>query len=143
MKTKITFLGIAILILSISVSCNSQSKSTDNNQVAAKENIVKEVTSEIVAIPVKDAKLKSSYVCYVNNSYFGKEQIPVKVDGKIYYGCCEGCVDKLQNIREFRFATDPLTGVEVDKAKAYIVLKPNGNGEVLYFENENNYLKFI
>ncbi len=143
MKSKISFLGIAILILIISVSCNSQSNSNDNNQIAEKEIIVKEASNEIVSAPAKDAKLKSSYVCYVNNSYFGKEQIPVEVDGKTYYGCCEGCVDKLHNIREFRYATDPLSGVEVDKAKAYIVLKPDGNGEVLYFENKDNYLKFI
>lgn len=33
----------------------------------------------------------------------GREQIPVKVDDKIYYGCCQGCVAKLENIRAERY----------------------------------------
>merc|ERR1712232_951318 len=89
-----------------------------------------------------EGRVKSSYVCYVNNNYMGKEQIPVEVDGKTYYGCCQGCVGNLKKNRAPRYATDPLTGREVDKATAYIVLKPNGNGKVLYFESEENYLKF-
>lgn len=86
--------------------------------------------------------LKSSYVCFVNNRYMGSEQIPVEVENKTYYGCCEGCVGKLKKNRSLRYAKDPLTGNEVDKAKAYIVLKPRGKGEVLYFESRANYLKF-
>jgi YHS domain-containing protein len=128
MKTKITILGIGILTLIYSTEFYGQNEIL-NTQV--KENLAKEV------------KLESSFVCYVNNSYMGKKQIPVEVEGKTYYGCCEGCVDKLKNIRDFRYAIDPLTGNEVDKATAYIVLKPNGFGEVLYFESEENYLKYF
>lgn len=89
-----------------------------------------------------DGQVQTSYVCFVNNKYLGKEQIPVEVDGKTYYGCCQGCVGNLKKNRAPRYATDPLTGNEVDKSSAFIVLKPNANGEVLYFASEENYLKF-
>lgn len=88
-------------------------------------------------------KVKSSYVCYVNNKYMGKEQIPVKVDGKTYYGCCQGCVGNLKKNRAPRYAKDPLSGKEVDKATAYIVIKEAGKPDVLYFENKANYDKYI
>lgn len=87
-------------------------------------------------------KVETSYVCFVNNKYMGKEQIPVDVGGKVYYGCCMGCVGKLKNNRALRYAKDPLSGKEVDKAKAYIVTKPGGSGEVLYFESKENYNKY-
>lgn len=134
MKTKIKILATGILILTLIVSCNNQKKQNKTTNVDVKESVEKSDNT---------AKLESSLVCYVNNAYMGKEQIPVEVDGKIYYGCCEGCVDKLKNMREIRFALDPLTGKEVDKALAFIVLKPDGNGEVLYFESEENYIKYF
>ncbi len=87
-------------------------------------------------------KVESSYVCYVNNKYMGKEQIPVEVNGKTYYGCCQGCVGNLKKNRAVRYAKDPLTGKEVDKATAYIVIKEIGKTDVLYFENKANYEKF-
>jgi len=136
MKTKVTNLVVGILVLTFIVSCNNQNKQSVNTNTEVKESISKSNLN-------KQAKLKSSFVCYVNNSYMGREQIPVEVDGKTYYGCCEGCVDQLKNIRETRYAVDPLTGNEVDKAVAYIVLKPNGDGEVLYFESEDNALKYL
>ena len=88
-------------------------------------------------------KLQSSYVCYVNDAYMGKEQIPVDVKGKVYYGCCQGCVEKLQKNRDLRYSIDPYSQNEVDKATAYIVLKEKGKSEVLYFENKENYEKYI
>ncbi len=134
MKTKIEILLTGILVFTLIVSCNNQKKLDKSTNIEVKKSTEK---------LNKQVKLESSLVCYVNNSYMGKEQIPVEVDGKIYYGCCEGCVDKLKNIRETRYALDPLNGSEVDKAEAYIVLKPNGNGEVLYFESEENYIKYF
>lgn len=134
MKTKIGKLAIGILVLIISVSCNKQEKHSKASVTVVKENNIKSD---------KAPHVKSSFVCYINNAYMGKEQIPVEVDEKIYYGCCEGCADKLKNMRETRYAIDPLTGNEVDKALAFIVLKPNGNGEVLYFESEESYLKYF
>lgn len=86
--------------------------------------------------------LQSSYVCMVNNKYFGKEQIPVPYEGKTYYGCCKGCVGNLQNNRSVRYSVDPGTGKEVDKATAYIVMQPGDSGEVFYFESEASYKKY-
>ncbi|MFQ5585353.1 MAG: hypothetical protein ACE5GF_00775 [Thermodesulfobacteriota bacterium] len=62
-----------------------------------------------------------------------KTQIPVYVDDKVYYGCCQGCVNALKTERTFRFAQDPVTGREVDKADAFIIEGPAG--EALYFES--------
>ena len=39
----------------------------------------------------------NSEVCMVNDRHFGVKQIPVDVDGKIYYGCCASCKGKLKN----------------------------------------------
>lgn len=72
-------------------------------------------------------------VCMVNDNVMGKPQIPVEVDGKTYYGCCQNCVGTLKADRSVRFAKDPLTGRMVDKAKAVIL--EGGSGEALYFES--------
>ncbi|MCF6214264.1 MAG: hypothetical protein L3J45_09600 [Flavobacteriaceae bacterium] len=135
MKTKRIFLVLGVLAIGlISTSCADKVNQEKKTTVQTKENIVK---SE------KTVQLKSSYVCYVNDRFMGAEQIPVAVDGKTYYGCCAGCVDKLKkNLGNVRYATDPLTGTKVDKATAFIVLKPHANGVVLYFESEDNYKKY-
>ena len=79
----------------------------------------------------------------VNNAYMGKKQVPVQFDNKTYYGCCNMCVNTIKNKRQVRYARDPVTGKEVDKALAFIVLKPGiDNGDVLYFESEASYKKF-
>lgn len=85
-------------------------------------------------------KVETSYVCMVNNAVMAKPQIPVKVENKTYYGCCEMCAGTLKKDRKARFAIDPVSGKEVDKAKAVIGAKPNG--EVLYFESEATFQKF-
>lgn len=82
-----------------------------------------------------------SYVCMVNNEVMGKPQTPVKVGSQTYYGCCKMCVGTLTNDRKARFAIDPVSGREVDKAKAVIGAKPNG--EVLYFVSEKTFTTFI
>ena len=77
--------------------------------------------------------VEPSLVCMVNDAYMGKPQIPVPVNGKTYYGCCEMCVDKLNNLESARIAIDPYSGNPVDKSEAYIVLM-NPQGAVAYFE---------
>ncbi len=133
MKTKIAILIIGITALSLGISCNSSSKDAKPAKVPVieKKQAVKAT-----------AQVKTNLVCFVNNKFMGIDQIPVEVDGKTYYGCCEDCVGKLNNIRATRYATDPLTGAEVDKALAYIVKAPSGNNDVLYFASEENYLKY-
>lgn len=82
---------------------------------------------------VKAKLVAPSSVCMVNDAVMGKTQIPVKFEGKTYYGCCEGCVGTLKTDRSARYAKDPVTGKEVDKAKA-VILEGSG-GEALYFES--------
>lgn len=82
-------------------------------------------------------------VCMVNDQFMGIKQIPVIADDKTYYGCCQGCVDKIvRNLQNVRYAKDPLTGEAVDKATAFIVLQPDGNNKVWYFKSEASYEKF-
>ena len=77
-----------------------------------------------------------SLVCMVNNTYMGKAQIPVEVDGKTYFGCCPMCKERLANEPETRTAIDPVTGETVDKATAVIAKDADGN--VLYFATAAN-----
>ena len=90
-----------------------------------------------------DEQLPNNKICMVNNAYMGIDQIEVPAGGKMYYGCCEMCVDKLNNNTDsVRYGIDPLTGDPVDKAHAYIVLKSKATSEVYYFESEKTYQKF-
>ncbi len=89
-----------------------------------------------VAEAIITAPLPPEQVCMVNNAYMGKKQIPVAFDGKTYYGCCQMCVKRIQTERIARFAKDPVTGEEVDKAKAYIAPAAPGKDEVYYFKSE-------
>ena len=78
----------------------------------------------------------------MNNKYMGTEQIPVEVDGKVYYGCCEGCKTTLKINPQARMSLDPLSGKEVDKATAFIAPVSRNNPNVLYFESKENYEKY-
>lgn len=86
--------------------------------------------------------IQPELVCMVNDVYMGIKQIPVPVSDKVYYGCCQNCVDKLQNDEDFRSAQDPATGEMVDKSEAYIVLKPGSDREVLYFRSEETFSRY-
>lgn len=77
-----------------------------------------------------------SLVCMVNNTFMGKPQIPVDVEGKTYFGCCPMCKDRLAQEPETRTAVDPVSKQAVDKAVAVIAQDPDGN--VLYFATEDN-----
>ena len=81
-------------------------------------------------------KVEPKTVCMVNEMAMGKDQIPVEVDGKTYYGCCEMCKNTLAKEAEKRVAKDPISGKQVDKATA--VIAANADGRVFYFENEAN-----
>jgi len=81
-------------------------------------------------------RVEASKVCMANDKLFDKEQIPVVVDGRTYYGCCQGCKAMLAQNERARKATDPVSGRTVDKATA--VIGAGSDGRVLYFENEKN-----
>jgi YHS domain-containing protein len=85
-------------------------------------------------------RVEAKKVCMVNDALFGKDQIPVEVNGRTYYGCCEMCKERLAKDPASRTATDPVSGKAVDKATAVIAALPDG--AVLYFETEANFEAF-
>lgn len=84
-------------------------------------------------------KVEAKMVCMVNEQNMGKEQIPVEVEGRTYYGCCDMCKKTLAENASKRTAIDPVSGKQVDKAKAVIAAQQDGR--VFYFENDENLAK--
>jgi YHS domain-containing protein len=85
-------------------------------------------------------KVEPKTVCMINEQSMAKDQIPVEVDGKTYYGCCEMCKKALASDASRRSAVDPVSGKTVDKAVA--VIAAQAGGRVFYFENEDNLVKW-
>lgn len=120
-----------ILLLPVLVSCNIRSAHDKQNE----SNSIKET------VPFPDTsitKLPNNYVCMINNRFLNSEQIPVPINGKTYYGCCEGCVKVLKEDSLSHYTYDPLTHQHVDKAIAFIIGKPGSKEGVLYFASESN-----
>jgi YHS domain-containing protein len=88
----------------------------------------------------KLTKVEPKTVCMINEQAMGKEQIPVEVEGKTYYGCCEMCKKALADKAEKRVAIDPVTGKQVDKATA--VIASQEDGRVFYFESDATLAKY-
>lgn len=88
------------------------------------------------ATAVAYSPVAAKKVCMLNEMVFEKDQIPVVVDGKTYYGCCEMCREMLQKNADKRYGIDPVNGAKVDKATALIAA--NADGAVLYFESAEN-----
>lgn len=90
----------------------------------------------------KGDHIPSDLVCMVNDAYMGgKKQLEVPYEGKMYYGCCSMCQERIPKEAEVRTAIDAYSQQRVDKATAYIVLIGN-EGEVAYFESQKNYEAF-
>jgi YHS domain-containing protein len=85
-------------------------------------------------------QVEAKYVCMINNQRFNKEQIPVAVGNRTYYGCCQMCKDKLRNDPRSRAAIDPVSKKKVDKATAIIGV--DAEGSAYYFENAENLKQF-
>ncbi len=85
-------------------------------------------------------EVESSKVCMVNDTYFGRAQIPVIVSENTYYGCCENCKKTLKTSQTSRQAIDPVSKKAVDKSKAIIGALPDG--KVFYFESRSNLKKY-
>jgi len=83
---------------------------------------------------------QANQVCMVNNQFMGQEQIPVEVEGKTYFGCCEMCKGRLERDPSSRSAKDPVSGKLVDKATA--VIGKRASGDVLYFESKETFERF-
>jgi YHS domain-containing protein len=85
-------------------------------------------------------KVEPKTVCMINEHAMGKDQIPVEVEGRTYYGCCEMCKKALAQDASKRVAVDPVSGKQVDKATAVIAAQEDGR--VFYFENDANLAKW-
>lgn len=120
---------IAIITSVFLAACNS---GTDSNAPT-------EVTN---SVPQVGDRVPNNLVCMVNNAYMGVPQLEVEYEGKIYYGCCEMCQERIPKKKEARVAVDPYTLRDVDKSEAYIVLVGD-EGQVAYFENEKNYRELV
>ena len=88
----------------------------------------------------KLTRVETKMVCMVNERNMGKEQIPIEIDGRVYYGCCEMCKKALAADATKRVAKDPVSGKQVDKATAVIAAQENG--QVFYFESEESLAKY-
>jgi YHS domain-containing protein len=97
-------------------------------------------TADPVVPKGKLHKVEAKTVCMVNEEAMGSEQVPVEVDGKTYYGCCQMCKDSLTKNADKRVAKDPVTGKQVDKATAVIAAQEDGH--VFYFESDETLAKF-
>jgi YHS domain-containing protein len=97
--------------------------------------------AELVIKPVgKLTKVETKTVCMINEQAMGKDQIPVEIEGRTYYGCCEMCKKALSTDASRRVSFDPVTGKQVDKAKAVIAAQEDGR--VFYFESDETLAKY-
>jgi YHS domain-containing protein len=124
---------LSILPLALVASC------TKPDAAPTTEPVAKAPSAPVVA-RVAVERVSADKVCMMNNHFMGAPQIPVKVDGKTYYGCCAMCEKRLREDQSVRFSTDPVTKQRVDKATA--VIGKLSSGEVLYFENEQSLRRY-
>ncbi len=85
-------------------------------------------------------RIDPRYTCFITKHRFDKPQLPVSVDGKTYYGCCDMCKAKLTKDPATRFDIDPVSGKKVDKATA--VVGADAGGKIYFFENEQDLESF-
>lgn len=127
-----------ILLLTIVIVAACQN-SNEKQQVSIEEPA--EAVAGVPSYQIGD-QVPHDLVCMVNNAYMGKKQFEVPFEGKMYYGCCNMCVERIPVDKDARTAIDPFSSKEVDKSEAFIVLV-SGQGHVAYFENEQNYKQFL
>ncbi|OBW40415.1 hypothetical protein AB670_03282 [Chryseobacterium sp. MOF25P] len=139
MNLIIKTLSIAALAAILVTSCENKKTEMKTERAESKLAIKKVIQNNN---PEKGKNVPNNLVCMVNDVYMGKEQIEVPFEGKMYYGCCNMCKEKIPKDESARYATDPHSLKKISKADAYIVVIGNNN-EVAYFENEENYRKFL
>jgi YHS domain-containing protein len=114
--------------------------------ISRRNFVVLAAGSSLIALAQESAKTGSlervdaKYVCFVTKHRFDKEQLPVAVEGKTYYGCCDMCKAKLKDDAAQRCDVDPVSGQKVDKTTA--VIGADSQGKVYFFENEENLKKY-
>ncbi|WP_343565615.1 hypothetical protein [Sphingobacterium sp.] len=138
MKYLVAIIAVFVLILT---ACTNPESSSE----AAPTSSEKDTTRHVAAAAKQYKKgdlVPTEEVCMVNDAFMEKKQLLVKYEGKAYYGCCEMCKERIPKEAAVRMAIDPLTGNKVDKAMAAIAITGD-QGEVSYFESEENYRKYL
>lgn len=98
------------------------------------EKTIKSYNSKIVP---------DTIVCMVSNRIIRNTPETIKIDDKVYRGCCISCINKLKfNDANSRYAIDPLTKHTVNKADAVIATVPYGYGEIIYLETKEEFFKY-
>ena len=120
--TKLMIISVFLITAGVFVLRAEENKQSTTKKILQTDNALNEV--------------ESKYVCMVTNKLFQKQQIPVIVEGKTYYGCCEMCKGRLANDASSRTSVDPVSGNPVDKAKS--IIAATKSGDIYYFENKGN-----
>jgi hypothetical protein len=142
-KTTVVILSMIFIGFSCQNKDNSKSRSAATNSTL--ETVIPTLPPDSSTPPEDNLNqpIANELVCMVNDEFMGRKQFPVPVGDKIYYGCCENCVDKLQNSDQYRYGIDPLTREKVDKVEAFIVRQSEKDYSVFYFKSKENFDKFM
>jgi YHS domain-containing protein len=122
-----------VSVISLSIVSLALAAGAPATAAQAKRSTPAEAAARVV-------RVASSTVCMVNDRDMRMPQIPIDVEGRTYYGCCEMCKTRLATDAAVRSATDPVSGRSVDKAKA--VIGRFHDGSVVYFESQANLRKY-
>ncbi|MGZ2369478.1 hypothetical protein ACXR6G_06805 [Ancylomarina sp. YFZ004] len=102
---------------------------------------------QIIYVSFEGEIIPDSMVCMLGGDIKTKPTLPIEINSKTYWGCCQNCLGKLQrNENNALYALDPLSGESVNKADAIIRQDPQNNKRVFFFksnETYNQYLKTI
>jgi YHS domain-containing protein len=135
--------GAAVLAVTVSLAADRSPEAPAQQAPAAVSASAETPAAEAAPAEAAPAALEvvaNAEVCMVNDTFFARQQIPVEVEGRTYYGCCAACKQRLAEDAAIRSAVDPVTGEAVDKATATIAARPDGS--VLYFASEENLAKY-
>lgn len=107
----------------------------------AKENVgkVKEYQKSLPNLGDSIAHMK---VCMASNMYIGGKQMEVPYGNKMYFACSQHCIHQL-GIDSIRYTIDPVSERKVDKAISIVSLHPDKTGEIIYFESQHTYNKYL
>lgn len=98
MKIILKILSIVALAAILITSCENK-KTEMKTEIAENKLTIKEVIQN--NDPEKGKNVPNNLVCMVNDVYMGKEQIEVPFEGKMYYGCCNMCKEKIPKMKVF------------------------------------------
>ncbi len=119
----VTFLSLVWCVCGITTSFAQETTETNTEQTTA---LLKQV--------------EVRFVCMQTNKAFDKEQVPVTIDGVVYFGCCDNCNKTLSSKEESRYATDPVSKKRINKAEA--VVGAAADNSIYYFESVENLKAF-